>query len=78
VFGAESWLLFLFIYNYWRCSVGALPASCLDTYWIDLVMGILTLILWLGGLRSMAYLWNVSFRTSGVSQPSFIEYSAEI
>jgi hypothetical protein len=78
VFAAQSWLLFLFIYDYWRCAVGALPSICKNTFWTDLVVAVLTLIIWLSGLRSTVYMWNVAFRTSGVSRPSLIEYTADI
>jgi hypothetical protein len=78
IFSFESWLLGCQIYFWWQCAVGALPSTCGASYWTDLVMVILTGIIWVGGLRSMVYLWNVSFRTSGVSQPTLIEYQAEI
>lgn len=78
IFSFESWLLGCQIYFWWQCAVGALPSTCGASYWTDLVMAILTAIIWVGGLRSMVYLWNVSFRTSGVSQPTLIEYQAEI
>lgn len=76
LFGFQSFLVFLFGYNYYHCWVGDLPYSCTSYYLIDLIMLTLTLILAVVGLLTMVYFWSVTFRTSATSRPSLIEYLA--
>ena len=73
-FGVTVWLLYLFVYNFYHCSVGDLPYTCTGNYIIDGAMLALTLVIGYNGLFTTVYFWSITLRTSATSRPHLIEY----
>jgi hypothetical protein len=70
----DTWLGWVFIYNFYHCSNGDLPDSCKSNVGIDIVMSIPTAIIWLVLFFCTAYYGAIVTRTSGTTRPYVISY----
>jgi hypothetical protein len=75
IFGFQVFLLVQFGYFVYHCWwVADLPYSCTATFWTDVPVLVATLFLFGAGFMTMVYFVGITWRTSGTSKASLVEY----